>query len=498
MYSDENIGKLDIEALKKAKAEGKKIGLVQGSWDQFHIGHLKYIKKAKENCDYLIVGVDSDAKIQKRKGKNRPLIPEKERYEMIKELGVSKPGVYEAGKSIADDIVIKSVDEKKWGLIKEVNPDVLITITENYTTEEYNALTEICNSVLILPRQAETSTSDKLRKKLMANMSDKVTNFEAKFNAAVEETRNRLSSDEIKGEPFDGMMEHLSDSTDWVSPVVAAAKVKGKWYYGTNQCDHTLSKKDLNERTELFYSTVEHAEINLLKRIGDIGETDTVYVSLFPCDRCMKTLIDKGIKKIYYMEDHLDRNWSKRSHLLAEKKGIELIDLSSTFEIKEDVSSIEESVEEDYSSYKYIYPPNSRKQEQLDIMTNFEKNDKDPLDPDLIEQDILFFTKYWYISENRFPYENVERQFLIASRYPVYNIEDMSEEMWDDLNKVWLKLISEYGLDGGALCFRFGDPSLSGASLKRLHAHLIMPKVEEKAKFTVGGHKTLKKGLEIK
>ena len=368
----------------------------------------------------------------------------------------------------------------------------------HYTTEEYNALTEICNSVLILPRQAETSTSDKLRKKLMANMSDKVTNFEAKFNAAVEETRNRLSSDEIKGEPFDGMMEHLSDSTDWVSPVVAAAKVKGKWYYGTNQCDHTLSKKDLNERTELFYSTVEHAEINLLKRIGDIGETDTVYVSLFPCDRCMKTLIDKGIKKIYYMEDHLDRNWSKRSHLLAEKKGIELIDLSSTFEIKEDVSSIEESVEEDYSSYKYIYPPNSRKQEQLDIMTNFEKNDKDPLDPDLIEQDILFFTKYWYISENRFPYENVERQFLIASRYPVYNIEDMSEEMWDDLNKVWLKLISEYGLDGGALCFRFGDPSLSGASLKRLHAHLIMPKVEEKAKFTVGGHKTLKKGLEIK
>ena len=498
MYSDEKIGKLDLEALQRARAEGKKIGLVQGSWDQFHIGHLKYIKKAKENCDYLIVGVDSDQKIQKRKGKNRPLIPEKERYEMIKELGVSKTGVYEAGKSIADDIVIKSVDEKKWELIKMVSPDVLITITENYTTDEYNELTKICSSVLVLPRQAETSTSDKLRKKLIASMADKVENFEEKFETAVEETKKRLGFDELNGEPYDEMSEHLSDSTDWVSPVVAAAKVKGKWYYGTNQCDHTISKKDLNERTELFYSTVEHAEINLLKRIGDIGETDTVYVSLFPCDRCMKTLIDKGIKKIYYMEDHLDRNWSKRSHLLAEKKGIELIDLSSPVEIKEDISPIEESVEEDYSSYKYIYPPNSRKQEQLDIMTNFEKNDKDPLDPDLIEQDILFFTKHWYISENRFPYEHAERQFLIASRYPVYSIEDMSEEMWNDLNKVWLKLVSEYGLDGGALCFRFGDPSLSGASLKRLHAHLIMPKVEEKAKFSVGGHKTLKKGLEIK
>ena len=67
MFEGINLGKLDKEALEKARSEGKKIGLVQGSWDQFHIGHLRYIKKAKENCDYLIVGVDSDAKIQKRK-----------------------------------------------------------------------------------------------------------------------------------------------------------------------------------------------------------------------------------------------------------------------------------------------------------------------------------------------------------------------------------------------------------------------------------------------
>ena len=493
MYSDEKIGKLDIEALQKARAEGKKIGLVQGSWDQFHIGHLKYIKKAKENCDYLIVGVDSDQKIQKRKGKNRPLIPEKERYEMIKELGVSKTGVYEPGKSIADDIVIKPADEKKWELIKRIFPDVLITITENYTTEEYNALTQICGSVLVLPRQAETSTSDKLRKKLIASMADKVEDFEEKFEAAVEDTKKRLESSELVGEPYDKMMDHLSDSTDWVSPVVAAAKVNDKWYFGTNQCDHTISKKDLNERTELFYSTVEHAEINLLKRITDIGDIDTVYVSLFPCDKCMKTLIDKGVKTIYYMEDHPERNWSKRSHELAEKKGIEVINV-----LKPVVNEAkQEEIEEDYSSYKYIYPPNSRKQEQLDIMTDFESNDKDPLDPELIEQDILFFTKHWYISENRFPYENAERQFLIASRNPVYRIEDMSQEMWDDLNNVWLKLSNEYGLDGGALCFRFGNPAKSGASLKRLHAHLIMPKVDTKTKFTIGGHKTLKKGLKL-
>ena len=56
------------------KEQGKKIGLVQGSWDLFHIGHLRYMKKAKELCDYLIVGMDSDEKIRLRKGPSRPII----------------------------------------------------------------------------------------------------------------------------------------------------------------------------------------------------------------------------------------------------------------------------------------------------------------------------------------------------------------------------------------------------------------------------------------
>lgn len=488
MYDGNNLGKLDKEALEKARAEGKKIGLVQGSWDQFHIGHLRYIKKAKENCDYLIVGMDSDAKIQKRKGKNRPLIPQEERYEMIKELGVSKSGHYEEGKNLADDIVIKDVEEKKWGLIKDVKPDILITITENYTIEEYNELTKICGSVLVLPRQAETSTSDKLRKKLIANMSDKVPNFEEMLNISVEETTKRLNLDELD-EPFSLMKKHLSNSTDWIQPVVASAKVKDKWYFGSNQCDTSLSKNDLINRSELFYSTVEHAEINLLKRLGDIDTTDTIYVTLFPCDKCMKVMIDKGIKTIYYLEDHPERNWSKRSHELALKKGIKLINVLDKQE--------ENEIEIDYSKYRYIYPPNARNQKQLDIMMDRETNNLDPLSPEIIDQHILFKTNYWYVSENRFPYEGAEHQFLVVALNPVYRIDDMSKEMWEDLKNIWLKMKNEYAIDGGALNFRFGDPSRSGASLTRLHAHIIMPKLGEKVRFGIGGHKVLKRELKI-
>ena len=41
MYNNELSGKLDKEELEKARLNGKKIGLVQGSWDLFHLGHLK-------------------------------------------------------------------------------------------------------------------------------------------------------------------------------------------------------------------------------------------------------------------------------------------------------------------------------------------------------------------------------------------------------------------------------------------------------------------------
>ena len=55
------------EKIEMAKSEGKKIGLVQGSWDLFHLGHLRYIKKAKSLCDFLVIGMDSDEKIKKKK-----------------------------------------------------------------------------------------------------------------------------------------------------------------------------------------------------------------------------------------------------------------------------------------------------------------------------------------------------------------------------------------------------------------------------------------------
>jgi len=58
-----------------------KLGYTTGVFDLFHVGHLNILKTAKENCDYLIVGVTTDELTFSRKGKN-PVIPFAERVEI--------------------------------------------------------------------------------------------------------------------------------------------------------------------------------------------------------------------------------------------------------------------------------------------------------------------------------------------------------------------------------------------------------------------------------
>lgn len=157
-----------VEVVEQLRQLGLKIVLTSGTYDMLHIGHARYLREARLSGDLLIVGLDDDAKTRKRKGEYRPVVPEDERREML------------AHCRYVDFIYIKRTEGEKWGLIKMVKPDVLIAVEGTYQPEELEVIRTFCGEVKVLPRQAETSTSAKVRRLVVGGLEE----FMRKINEA--------------------------------------------------------------------------------------------------------------------------------------------------------------------------------------------------------------------------------------------------------------------------------------------------------------------------
>lgn len=64
-----------------------KVGYTQGTYDLFHIGHLNLLENAKKNCEYLIVGINSDDLVKQYKSK-KVNVPEQDRARIVQALKV--------------------------------------------------------------------------------------------------------------------------------------------------------------------------------------------------------------------------------------------------------------------------------------------------------------------------------------------------------------------------------------------------------------------------
>ena len=69
--------------IEDLKTKGKRIVFTNGCFDLLHIGHIRYVEKAKSLGNILVVGVNSDRSVRSLKGSNRPILPEEERAEIL-------------------------------------------------------------------------------------------------------------------------------------------------------------------------------------------------------------------------------------------------------------------------------------------------------------------------------------------------------------------------------------------------------------------------------
>jgi len=78
-----------VRAREAARDEGRKVAVANGAFDLLHVGHLRYLKAAKDltSGGLLIVGVNTDRSVRASKGEGRPIVPEDERAEIVAALG---------------------------------------------------------------------------------------------------------------------------------------------------------------------------------------------------------------------------------------------------------------------------------------------------------------------------------------------------------------------------------------------------------------------------
>lgn len=94
----------------------KRIVLVGGVFDILHFGHVHFLKKAKSLGDYLVVAIESDKRVKKLKGANRPFHSQKQRKEILESL------------NFVDKVLIlkdEMTDLDYFKLVKKIRPSII-------------------------------------------------------------------------------------------------------------------------------------------------------------------------------------------------------------------------------------------------------------------------------------------------------------------------------------------------------------------------------------
>lgn len=131
-----------------------KVGYTTGVFDMFHIGHLNILKKAKEQCDYLIVGVTSDELVSYKN--KQAIIPHSERMAIVESIEYV-------------DKVVSQENMNKMKAWEEYKFDIMFVGSDWKGTEKWNELEKEFDAVdvdIVYFQYTQGTSSTQLREVL--------------------------------------------------------------------------------------------------------------------------------------------------------------------------------------------------------------------------------------------------------------------------------------------------------------------------------------------
>ena len=132
---------------------GERIILTNGCFDLLHVGHIRYLRAAKQLGGKLVVGLNADESVRGLKGPGRPLMPAAERAEILA--------------ALADvDAVVVFPEADVRALIREIRPDIHAKGTDYTarTVPERDVVRECGGRVRIVGDRKRHSSSGMLKK----------------------------------------------------------------------------------------------------------------------------------------------------------------------------------------------------------------------------------------------------------------------------------------------------------------------------------------------
>lgn len=87
--------------------------------------------------------------------------------------------------------------------------------------------------------------------------------------------------------------------------------------------------------------------------------------------------------------------------------------------------------------------------------------------------------EYWVATKNDYPYDHTKLHMLFIPKRHVEHDDELTDAEWLEFRKLKQWATEKYEVQGGAIFMRFGDENYSGGTLPHLHAHLVVPDLDD-------------------